>query len=343
MPLTLEDIARLANVSRSTVSRVLNNDPNVRPETRARVEAVIREVNFQPNLAARSLVARRTDIVGLVIPAGTEDIFSDPYFGILIQGVSQACNARDYSVMLWLAEPAYERMAIRKILHGGLLDGVIVSSMLIDDPIVEALYQSDMPFVLVGRHPLWPVHYVDVDNVGGARAVTEHLIRSGRRRIATITGPRNMIAGIDRFQGYCEALEAHGLPVLPELVVEGNFSERSGYEGMQRLLEARPDAVFAASDMMALGALQSLRRAGLRVPDDVALVGFDDIPAAERADPPLTTVRQPIHEMGYQAVMTLLDVIQHPGGAPRQVMLPTELVIRESCGGGHGANERMSE
>lgn len=331
MPLTLEDIARLANVSRSTVSRVLNNDPNVRPETRARVEAVMRELNFQPNLAARSLVARRTDIVGLVIPAGTEDIFSDPYFGILIQGISQACNAHDYSVMLWLAEPAYERTAIRKILYGGLLDGVIVSSMLIDDPIVQALYQSDMPFVLVGRHPSWPVHYVDVDNIGGAREVTEHLIRSGRRRIATITGPRNMIAGMDRFQGYGEALQAHDLPILPELVVEGNFSQRSGYEAMQRLLEARPDAVVAASDMMALGALQVLRHAGLRVPDDVALVGFDDVPAAERADPPLTTVRQPIQTMGYQALTTLLDVIRHPGGEPRQVVLPTDLIIRNSC------------
>lgn len=331
MPLTLEDIARLANVSRSTVSRVLNNDPNVKPETRARVEAVLREINFQPNLAARSLAARRAGIVGLVIPAGTKEIFSDPYFGILIQGVTQACNARDYSVMLWLSTPEYERTAIRKILYGGLLDGVIVSSMLIDDPIVQALYTSDVPFVLVGRHPTLTVSYVDVDNVGGAYAATTHLIQAGRQRIATITGPQNMIAGIDRLHGYCEALAAHGLSVLPELIAEGNFSERSGYEAMQRLLPARPDAVFVASDIMASGALQVLRRVGLRVPQDVAIIGFDDIPAAELFDPPLTTVRQPIQNMGYQAMMSLLQLIQQPGQQPQAMVLPTELVLRNSC------------
>lgn len=331
MPLTLEDIARMAGVSRSTVSRVINGDENVKAETRERVEAVIRQLNFQPNLAARSLASHRTDVVGLVIPAGTQEIFSDPYFGILIQGVSQACNIHNYSVMLWLADPEYERVAMRKILHSGLLDGVIVSSMLIEDPIVYALYKSKMPFVLVGRHPSLNVNYVDVDNVGGAREVTSHLIRLGRRRIATIAGPQNMIAGIDRLRGYREALEAHGLPVLPELIAEGGFMERGGFEAMQRLLAARPDAVFAASDTMALGALHALSRAGVRVPDDVAVVGFDDIPAAARFEPPLTTVRQPIHEMGYQAMMTLLDVIQRPEAGPRHVILSTELVIRQSC------------
>ncbi|MCX7691763.1 substrate-binding domain-containing protein, partial [Thermoflexus sp.] len=176
-----------------------------------------------------------------------------------------------------------------------------VSSMLVDDPIVYALYHSSMPFVLVGRHPTLNVSYVDVDNINGARSATAHLIGLGRRRIATITGPQNMIAGIDRLQGYREALEAHGLPILPDLIAEGDFSEQSGFMAMQKLLPAQPDAVFVASDTMALGAMRALHRAGLRIPQDVAVIGFDDIPPAARFDPPLTTVRQPIHEMGYQA------------------------------------------
>lgn len=332
MPLTLEDIARLAGVSRSTVSRVINGDVNVKVETRQHVESVVRRLNFQPNLAARSLAAHRTGVIGLVIPAGVSTIFADPYFTQLILGVSSACNANDCSVMLWLAEPAHERRTIRQILHSGLLDGVIVSSMLIDDPIVQSLYDSKMPFVLVGRHPTLNVNYVDADNIHGGREATLQLLRNGRRRIATITGPQNMIAGLDRYQGYREALEFCGLPLVNDLVAEGDFTERGGYEAAQRLLAARPDAIFVASDTMALGAMQALRQAQLKIPDDVAIMGFDDAPAASRFEPPLSTIHQPIHEMGYATPETLLEIIRNPGMEPRHVVLETRLVVRASCG-----------
>jgi len=332
MPLTLEDIARIAGVSRSTVSRVINGDEKVKAETRERVEAVIRQLNFQPNLAARSLAAHHTGIIGVVIPAGVSQIFADPYFGTLIQGASSACYSHDYSMMLWLAEPAYERRMIRQILHGGLLDGVLVSSMLIDDPIVQALYESQMPFILIGRHPTLQVNYVDVDNIDGARKATLHLLTQGRRRVGTITGPHNMIAGIDRLQGYREALEVYGLPYNPELVAEGDFSERSGYEAAQRLLPQHPDALFIANDVMALGALRALRQTHLRVPDDVAIVGYDDGPAAAQFEPPLTTVYQPIHEMGLVATETLLDIIHNPGPETRRIVMETRLIVRASCG-----------
>jgi LacI family transcriptional regulator len=332
MPLTLEDIAKRAGVSRATVSRVINGENNVKEQTRALVMEVIQQSNFQPNVAARSLAAGRTNVIGLVIPAGVSAIFTDPYFPLLIQGVSSACNAREYSVMLWLAEPEFERRMMRQILHSGLLDGVVVSSMLMEDPIVQSLHDSKKPFILVGRHPTLDVNYLDVDNTNGAREATLHLLRLGHKRVGTITGPQNMIAGNDRLQGYRQALEERGIGVRPELIAEADFSEAGGYAAMRRLLPHRPTAIFTASDSMAEGALRALREAGLRVPQDVAVVGYDDMPNAARINPPLTTVRQPTNRMGALAVNALIDIIQNPGSHKRHIVLPVELVIRESCG-----------
>jgi LacI family transcriptional regulator len=332
MPLTLEDVARYAGVSRSTVSRVINGEANVNEETRNRVKAVIQKINFQPNLAARGLAAGHTNVLGLVIPMGVSAIFSDPFFPLLIQGVSSSCNALDYSVMLWLAEPEFERRTIRQILYNGLVDGVIVSSMMADDPIVGSLAESKLPFVLIGRHPTNDkVSYVDVENRSGARDAILYFIRQGRRRIATITGLQNMIVGMDRYEGYVDALRERGVQYIPELVVEGDFTDGGGYFAMQRLLAHRPDAVLAASDVMAIGAMRAIQEAGLRIPEDIAVIGFDDIPLATRSTPPLTTVRQPIQRMGAVAAETLIDMIAHPEDQPRRVILASELVIRSSC------------
>lgn len=333
VPLTLEKVARKAGVSRSTVSRVLNNDPHVSAKARARVLAVTQKLNFQPNLAARGLAAGgRTRVIGLVIPMGVTALFTDPYFPILIQGVASACNAHDRSVMLWLADPEYERRTISQILYSGLIEGVILASMLMDDSLLPSLIKSNFPFVLVGRHPTDSrVSYVDVDNINSARQAVTYLLEQGYRRIATIAGPRNMIAGADRLEGYTMALRDQGIAIDPNLVVGGDFSEDSGYSATQKLLPFKPDAIFAASDAMALGALRALRDANLRVPQDIALVGFDDMPFAARTDPPLTTVRQPVHRAGVVAAEMLIDLIATPNAKPRRTILPTELVIRETC------------
>ena len=332
MPLTLEDIAQLSGFSRSTVSRVINADANVKEETRQKVLQVIKNINFQPNLAARGLAVGRTNVIGLVIPAGVAALFSDPYFPQLIQGVSTACNSHDYSVMLWLAEPEFERRMISQILHNGLVDGMVVASTLMDDPIVQSFYESKMPFMLIGRHPTLDVNYLDVDNVRAAREATLHLLHIGRKNIATITGPQNQIAGYDRYQGYLAALHERNHRVDPDLVAEGDFSESGGYIAMLRLLQYTPDAVFAASDMMAIGAMRALREANLRIPEDVAVIGFDDIPASARTEPPLTTIHQSASSMGMMAVETLIDIIDHPGSETRHIIIATEFVIRASCG-----------
>jgi LacI family transcriptional regulator len=331
--MTLEEIAKQAGVSRSTVSRVMTNHRSVDPRTRARVLSVAEKLNYQPNMAARGLAAGRTHILGLVIPMGVSALFTDPYFPLLIQGISSACNANDHSVMLWLAEPEHERRTIRQVLQGGLIDGVILASALLDDPMLEALLNGGLPFVMIGRHPTDNrVNYVDVDNKNSSRHMVSYLLNLGYRRIATIIGPKNAIAGADRLQGYLMALRERGIAYDPELVAEGDFTEEGAYMAMQRLLPLAPEAVFAASDAMAVGALRALREAGKRVPGDIALAGFDDIPLAARTEPQLTTVRQPIQQLGAVAAETLIDLIRHPDAHPRRIVLPTELVIRLSSG-----------
>lgn len=330
MPLTLEDIARKSGVSRSTVSRVINGDAKVKTETFDRVMSIIQEVNFQPNLAARGLASRRTNIIGLVTPAGVSTLFTDPYFPQLIHGVSSACNTHQYTVMLWLAEPEFERRTISQVLHNGLLDGVIVSSMVMDDPIVQSLYESKMPFILVGRHPTLDVNFIDVDNVQGGVDATSYLLRANHKRVATITGPLNMIAGHDRYEGYKKAHQMRNTEALPELMAEGDFTETGGYVAMKKLLPYHPDAVFAASDMMAIGAMRAIREAGLNVPEDISVVGYDDLPTASQLTPPLTSIRQPTARMGSLAVDTLIDILQDPQPQPRHLLLGTELIVRSS-------------
>jgi LacI family transcriptional regulator len=297
------------------------------------VLGVVQRLNYHPNMAARGLAAGRTRILGLVIPMGVSALFADPYFPILIQGVSAACNAHDHSVMLWIAEAEYERRMIRQILHNGLIDGVIVASNRLNDPLVDALGKSHIPFVMIGRHPEKNnFNHVDVDNRRSAKELVEYLFRQGHHRIGTIMGPRNMIAGMDRLQGYLDALRNNGIDPEPGLMVEGDFSEASGEAAMQSLIPFKPDAVFVASDSMAVGALREIRSANLRVPEDVALAGFDDMPFAARLEPPLTTVRQPVYRTGFVAAEALIDLVANPGSPARKIILPTELVIRASTG-----------
>ena len=333
MSLTLEDVAKMAGVSRSTVSRVINGEPNVNETTRFKVEKVIKDINFQPNLAARSLAAGQTHILGLVIPVGVSALFSDPFFPLLVQSISFACNQKGYSIMLWLAEPEFERRTIHQVLYNGLIDGVIVSSMDVKDSIIQTLSERSLPFVTIGRNPLSErTSYVDVDNCNGAREAVLHLLHQGRRRIATISGPLNMIVGVDRLKGYQDALRESGLTYNPDWVVEGDFTDEGGYAAMRRLISHKPDAVFVASDIMAVAAMRALQDAGFKVPEDVAIIGFDDIPLASRTTPPLTTVRQPVSRMGISAVDILLSLINHPSIHPHRVILSTELVIRSTCG-----------
>lgn len=343
MKMTLEEIARLAGVSRSTVSRVINEDPHVSAATRARVWQVVKVHDFHPNPAARALAGRRSQVIGLVIPQALNAVFVDPYFPMLIQGCAAACDDLGYYLMLSLAVRQPDD-TFRSLIRARHVDGLIIASALTEDSLVERLLDESFPFVLIGHAPEHVPEYadiptVDADNERGGNMAAQHLARIGFVRIATITGPTNMIAALDRRSGFLCGLRAFGIEVPTDYIQEGDWSESSGTQAMERLLRASPppDAVFVASDSMALGALRAVRAAGLKVPEDVALVGFDDIPLAASAEPPLTTVRQPIHQLGYLAAATLIGILEtapngEDGSEAQHIVLPTELVVRASCG-----------
>lgn len=336
---SLEDIAAKAGVSRSTVSRVINNAPNVNEVTRQLVLEVIAAEGFAPNPAARALVTRRTQAMGVVIPLAPLTFFEDTfYFPTLLQGISRTTSSRDYAMMLWLIQSEEdEQTFFRRVVSNRLMDGVVIASASQDEPLIDHFLDSHTPFVMVERpkRHVDRISFVTIDNVAAAVEVVSHLIALGRRRIGHITGNLHIADGRDRVRGYRQALSAAGIEVDEALIVEGNFSHRSGYEGTKALLKRGIDAVFAASDITARGVLQALNEAQVCVPDEVALVGFDDLPTAVQMTPRLTTVQQPIEERGARAASILLDLIEQENQPPRHEVLPTRLVIRESCGG-HG-------
>ena len=341
-PPTLEQVAALAGVSRATVSRVVNGSPKVSPVVRAQVERAVAKLGYVPNRAARSLVTRRADSVALVVSEPHARFFSEPFFAGMVRGVSAVLTETGVQLLLLIAQDVPGspdppgRGRLERYVVGGHVDGVLLASLHGDDPLPGTLERAGVPAVLVGRPAggvgATPASYVDADNRGGARAAVEHLIRRGRRRIATITGSLDMGVGLDRLAGYRDGLATAGLAGAGELVEPGDFTEEGGAAAMARLL-ARPgdpvDAVFAASDLMAAGALRALRAAGRRVPEDVAVVGFEDSAVARYAQPPLTTVRQPIEEMGRQATRLLLAQIAGEAGG-MHLILDTDLVVRSS-------------
>ncbi len=327
----LEEIARLAGVSRSTVSRVVNDHPNVRPAVRERVQRIIAETGFQPNAAARSLASQRSYVVGLVIPRTVHTVFTDPYFPRLTQGVAQACNDHDYTLSLFIENDDIKLFP--RLSRTGLMDGVVVQASSVDDGLIPKLLATGLPLVVAGRpSEKVRVSFVDVDNIKGSFSAVTHLVRLGHERIATITGPPNTSVGADRLAGYRQALQERGVAVDEDLIATGDFTEQGGYYAARRLLTRQPTALFAASDVMARGAVRAIQEAGRRVPEDVAVVGFDDLPPATMTSPLLTTVRQPIRRLGAKAVETLLDVIAYGPEPARRIVFDTELVIRESCG-----------
>lgn len=330
---TLEEVAARAGVGRGTVSRVINGSPRVSEHTRTAVERAVADLGYVPNRVARALAANRSDAVALVIPETETRLFAEPYFSDIIRGVSTELADSDVQLLLTLIRTPKERQRFADFVAAQRVDGVLLVSVHGDDPLPDLLERIDMPAVLNGRRTAREsVSYVDCDNVGGAQAAVEHLLGRGRRVVATISGPPDMYVARCRLDGYREAVRAAGAVSDPRLVEAADFTEDGGRRAMRALLARRPDvdAVFAASDVMAAGARQALREAGRDVPDDVALVGFDDSAVARHMDPPLTSVRQPIQEMGRAMARVLLEEIDERAAARPQLVLPTALVRRGS-------------
>jgi DNA-binding LacI/PurR family transcriptional regulator len=327
---TLADVAALARVSEATASRVLNGSAPVSGGTRGQVEDAMARLGYVRRRASRAQETPGASVAAIVTESSPR-FFSDPYFARLLWGASRTLSAAGYQLTFLAVHDRNEYAAAERYIRSGSIGGVLLVSAHGRDPLLTVLQTSAIPTVACGR-PLKPCSawYVDVDNTGGARTALEFLVRCGRRRVATISGPMDMSSGIDRFAGYRQVVQEAG---LPELVVRGDYSQHSGEHAMTRLLERRPDldAVFAASDLMAAGALRALRRAGRRVPEDVAVVGFDDDPIARHTLPPLTTVRQPVEEQGATMARRVMALIEHQDVPARESNLPTSLVRRESA------------
>jgi DNA-binding LacI/PurR family transcriptional regulator len=331
---TLEEVARLAAVSTATVSRVVNHSPKVRPDTRKAVEKAIARLGYVPNRAARSLVTKRTDTIALVVSESESRVFSDPFFPSIVQGISSAIADTELQLLLLLARGEREHVKVERYIRHGHVDGVILMSLHGEDPLPRALTDAGIPTVLSGRpRPGERLPYVDADNRGGARAATAHLLSAGRGKVATITGPLDMTVGVDRFEGYADALRDSGQRLRKGLVEHGDFSKEAGARAMKALLRRHPklDGVFVANDPMAIGALETLHALGRRVPDDVALIGFDDVEAAASTSPPLTTVRQPLELMTQAMAELLLRRIDDATVDAEFVVCPTRLIHRASA------------
>jgi DNA-binding LacI/PurR family transcriptional regulator len=334
---TQRQIAEEAGVSRTTVSLVLNDVPGVRisPETRQRILTVARRLNYYPDAAARSLVSGRTHTIGFVLCQSPDRIFTDAFLPEVLRGVGDAVQESGLRVLVHSVEDVTVPDAYIGLVRQKQTDGIILSGPRSDDQQLPRLKAEGFPIVLLGQLPGSDIPFVDVDNVRAAKQAVAHLIGLGHRRIGMITNaPLAYTAARDRLTGYRQALQDAGLGYTEELVRYGDFREESGYEAMGQLLDLAqpPAAVFVASDLVAFGALVAIKEWGLEVPDDMALVGFDDVRLAHYVDPPLTTVRLPAYELGHRAATLLTQLIAGEPAEESEILLQTELVVRQSCG-----------
>ena len=330
---TMQHIAELAGVSKSTVSRALADDPRVNQQTKARIKKIAAELNYRPNPVASGLANKRTYTLGLVIPLNPRSI-SDPFYLEFIGGVGDFAITKGYSLLLSSLYPtACQTPSHVLMAEGNRVDGLILTEPLADDPRVTYLHDKGIPFVFLGNSgPSPDLYWVNGDNIAGVKAAIAHLVESGHHEIGCIAGSQQLKHGQERLIGYKEALQEAGLPYSDQRLVEADFTEHGGYQGMQQLLKQAPQitAVFAANDLMAIGALRAIKEAQLQVPNDIALVGFDGITLTQYTSPPLTTIRQPIYEMGFLAAEMLVKIILGEPITEPQVLLPLELVVRGS-------------
>ena len=332
--MTIDQVAELAYVSRSVVSRVLNDHPNVSDEARERVLNVIEEYDYRPNSMARSLATDRSYEISILTPRRGDESLANGYWPLLYSGIFEQCLERGYFVSLSIVSPEMkDKISARA--GDKRFDGYILITREVTEIVGSALEGRDVPTVLIGHNPDWEeLHSVDINNASGGYKAGTHLCTLGHKDIGVILGNPELTETADRREGFARALDEAGCTVADERVAIGDYSQESGYEIINRWIEEGhvPAALFCTSDTMAMGALLALQQANYRVPEDVAVVGFDGLPSSRYTIPPLTTVRQPVYEKGQEAVNILLDQIEEPEETPIRKELEPELVVRESCG-----------
>jgi len=334
MSVTITDIAKRAKVSKMTVSRVLNNHEHVADATARKIREIIKELEYHPNLVARSLSSQKTMTIGVIIPK-KEKIFLDNYKAQILSGITDVAQENNYQIMLI----PVNKMERRKndylsLVRSKLFDGLILLITKIDDPFLGELAESGYPYILVSFRKFGDnYNFIDSENIKGAEIAVEHLYRKGHRKIAFVAGSMDEMNALDRLKGYKRALKKYSLPFKEDYVVYGDFDKETAYENSKRLLELkdRPTAIFSSDDYMALGVIEQIRNHGLSVPKDIAVVGFDNINIGEFSKPALTTVEQPIYDMGRASADALLNLIKKSKKRPIRMMFKTQLIIRESA------------
>jgi LacI family transcriptional regulator len=335
MPVTLKDIADRVGKSVTTVSRALAGFDDVSPQTRREVQRVARELGYEPNVAARNLKKQRTDTIALILPATRNLRFSDPFFSIFLSGIVEQTTAHGFNLTVSTDNPNGERATYLKQIRSRRVDGFIVIRTERQDSRIDLLREHDVPFVAFGRiEGDNGFLLVDEDGAQGVRQAVDHLAELGHTRLACIAEPAKFTKSYHRIQGFLDGLQANGLPHDPNLLIETSYRQRSGWQSAHRLLKMPnpPTAIVACNDLLALGAMRAAQEQGLAVGREISITGFDDIPMAEYANPPLTTVRQPAHQMGNLVAQMLLKALSGEPIAEKQVIFEPSLVIRQSSG-----------
>jgi DNA-binding LacI/PurR family transcriptional regulator len=334
---TSKDVARLAGVSRTTVSFVLNNvaSAQISPETRQKVLQAAIELGYVPDAAAQSLASGRSKIIGLVLNRSPHHFVTDAYITQVLNVLVVEARKHDMRLLLEIVEDSHPKETYLNLAISKRIDGIIFSGPRFDDLALQTLFEYGFPTVVMGKLPGTLFPYIDIDNRAAAYQAVAHLLKLGHTRIACITNAAlSYTAAVERLQGYRDALQDYHVPYDPALVRHGDFDPESGFVQMSSLLQQRPlpTAVFAASDVVAMGVIAAIKEHRLAIPGDIALVGFDDVPLARYLDPPLTTIRLPTARMAQMASDMVIDLIHRKEPKEKYVLLDTELVIRKSCG-----------
>jgi DNA-binding LacI/PurR family transcriptional regulator len=336
MAVTIKDVARIANVAPSTVSRVIADNPSISEKTKKRIRKVMDELGYHPNFNARSLANQTTQAIGLVMPSSANKTFLNPFFPEAIRGISTFAHVKDYSLYMTTGETEEEIFRdVVKMVQGKRVDGIVVLYSRQNDSIIHYLMQNNFPFVLIGKpsDEMENITYIDNDNYKAAREVTDYLITLGHTRIAFIGGNKDLLVTKDRLSGFMDSLKLSDLIVEESYIKHMEFVQEGGKQAVEELLSNSilPTAIVVTDDVMALGVLSALREKNIKVPQDISIISFNNSILSEIASPPLTTIDVHIYQLGYEAAKCVIDRIEAPDSAAKSVIVPTKLVVRQTC------------
>jgi DNA-binding LacI/PurR family transcriptional regulator len=336
MAVTIKDVAKLADVAPSTVSRVIANSSRISEKTKKKVRDAMEQLGYHPNFIARSLASQTTKAIGLVMPSSTDKVFQNPFFPIVLSGISEAANERRYALHMTTGKTEDEIFdGVVDMVQGGRVDGVVLLDSKVEDRILSYLQQRKFPFVVIGKpfKHVEEITHVDNDNYRAAKEITEYLITLGHEAIAFIGGKLNLVVTVERLLGYERAIKDAFLPLQSEYIIHEEFLREGGQEAVRELMSLKrpPTALVVADDLMALGVLNTLDEMGIKVPDEISIISFNNVLLAEMSKPPLTSVDIGIFELGFEAAKSLMQKIENPKEPIKRIIIPYELVIRQSC------------